>query len=402
MRITAPGRGGYRWVIFAVCFFWELVLMSLTLPDSLYVVPVTAALGFSRTQFTMVFSIRSVTQLACNMLYGRLYRRFRVRPLMAAGAGFLVLGYLLYAQARQLWMFYLAAALVGVATGLISSASMTIILNSWFDRSSGIIFGVIFTGSSVGGAVLSSVIGRMIQRAGYSGSYLFTAVLAAGSAVPILLFARERPERSQAGMPESSGAKEPFWSLAVVRAALALCFVIGITVYPLEASISAHLTDRGFPPEFAANMLGAALLISAVGKVLLGVLYDRWGIKAAVMAGAGCFSLGAFLFILVDSRRMAYGFVFVFGLAIAEITTLVPFLAKAIFSRDGYSSYIGVFTATLSAGNTIGFSVMSSMFDRLGSYTAIVLIQIVLALAAAVLFCRAYDCCGHVRIRQSG
>ena len=312
-----------------------------------------------------------------------------------------VLGYLLYAQAGRLWVFYLAAVMVGVATGLISSASMTIILNSWFDRSSGIIFGVIFTGSSVGGAVLSSVIGRMIQQVGYSGSYLFTAVLAAGSAVPILLFARERPDRCQAGTPETSNAKEPFWSRAVVRAALALCFVIGLTVYPLEASISAHLIDRGFPSEFAANMLGAALLISAVGKVLLGVLYDRWGIKAAVMAGAGCFSLGALLFICIDSRWMAYGFVFVFGLAIAEITTLVPFLAKAIFSRDGYSRYIGIFTATLSAGNTIGFSVMSSMFDRLGSYTAIVLIQTVLALAAAVLFCRAHNSCGHVQARQS-
>lgn len=391
MSISGQKHSGYRWVIFAVCFFWELILMSLTLPDSLYVVPVTAALGFSRTQFTMVFSIRSVVQLVGNMLYGRLYRRFRVRPLMAAGAVFLVLGYVVYAQAEQLWMFYFAAGVVGIATSLISSSSMTIILNSWFDRSAGMIFGVIFTGSSIGGAVLSSVTGQMIQRLGYSGSYLFTAALAAGSAVPVLVFARERSDYTRPDVPDAPKPDEPFWGLPVVRMALVLCFVIGLTVYPLEASISAHLTDRGFPAEFGANMLGAALLISAIGKVLLGILYDRWGLKTAVVAGAGCFSAGALLFIAVHSRWMAYVFVFVFGLSIAEITTLAPFLAKSILSHDGYSRYIGVFTATLAAGNTIGFSVMSSMFDRTGSYTAIVLIQIVLALTAALFFCRSYD-----------
>lgn len=394
MSAAVLNRNGYRWVIFAVCFFWELILMSLTLPDSLYVVPVTTALGFSRTQFTIVFSIRSVVQLVCNLLYGRLYRRFRTRPLMAAGAVLLVLGYVMYARASQLWMFYLAALVVGASTSLISSSSMTIILNSWFSRSAGTIFGIIFTGSSIGGAVLSSVIGRMIQRFGYSGSYLFTAVLAAGSALPILLLACERPSRSQ---PEASGAPkpaEPFWGRTVVRTALALCFVIGLTVYPLEANISAHLIDRGFSAEFGANMLGAALMISAIGKVLLGILYDRWGLKAAVLSGAGWFAVGALLFLTIDSRWMAYIFVFIFGLAIAEITTIAPFLAKSILSADGYGGYIGVFTATLAAGNTIGFSVMSAMFDRMGSYTTIVLIQIVLALAAALLFCRAY---GHWR-----
>lgn len=150
----------YRWCIFAVCILWELVLSSLTLPDSVYVVPVTAALGFSRTQFTLVFSIRSMVQLAGSLCYGKLYQKYGTKPLMILGVGLLALGYFLYAGASSLWVFYLSAVAEGIATSLISASAMTIILGTWFDRSAGLIFGVIFAGSSIGGAALSSLAGK--------------------------------------------------------------------------------------------------------------------------------------------------------------------------------------------------------------------------------------------------
>lgn len=351
----------YRWCIFAVCILWELVLSSLTLPDSVYVVPVTAALGFSRTQFTLVFSIRSMVQLAGSLCYGKLYQKYGTKPLMILGVGLLALGYFLYAGASSLWVFYLSAVAEGIATSLISASAMTIILGTWFDRSAGLIFGVIFAGSSIGGAALSSLAGKAIAAFGYSRSYFYTGVLAIVSALPILIFAFERTSAAQA----SSAEKAPVMTLRrflgdrMVRCALALCFAVGLTIYPMEASISAHMTDRGFAPEFGANMLGAALLISAAGKILHGVIYDRCGIRAAACAGMGCFAVGA-----------------------------APFLAKSLLRAEEYGTYIGFFSAVVAAGNTVGFALMNACFDRLHTYTPYVIAQILLAVAATAVFCR--------------
>lgn len=399
-KISAPS--GYQWVIFAVCFFWEMIFMSLTLADSVYVVPVTTALGFTRTQFTMVFSIRSIVQLAGNLLYGKLYSRFHTKPLMVVGSACMVLGYLLYSRSTALWMFYLAAGIVGIATSLMAASSMTVILNSWFDQSAGLVFGLVFTGSSIGGSVLSAVMGKVIARVGYANSYRLTALLALLSALPVLLLAYERRNGPVSRETAGAGAAElpfrDFLRQRIVQAGLILCFVIGLTIYPVEASISAHLTDRGFSAEFAAGILGAALLFSALGKVLLGVLYDRFGLAAAVAAGTGCFVLGAALFIRMDQVWQVYVFAPIFGLAIANITTLSPFLTKCILSGENFGRYIGVFTAVTAAGNTVGFAVMSGCFDRFGTYTGIVLVQILIYLGATLLF---LQCWNHRKITQS-
>lgn len=384
-------RSGYRWVIVGICFFWELVFMSLTLADSVYVVPVTTALGISRTKFALVFSIRSFVQLIGSLLYGKLYERFHAKPLMILGTLFMVAGYFLYSEADSLAVFYLAAALVGVATSLMSAASLTIVLNSWFDRSAGLIFGIVFTGSSIGGAIFSAVMGRVIAAVGYANSYRLTALLAAVSALPVLIFACERagsaaePQKKM----ECRDVKKTF--PVPVRLAVVLCFVIGLTVYPVEASISAHLTDRGFSPAFAAGMLGGALLCSSLGKVLLGAVYDWRGLNASILMGAVTFILGAVAFVLMRQTWMAYLFAFVFGLSIANITTIAPFLTRSLFRQEEYGSYIGLFTAVTAAGNTIGFAAMSAFYDMFGSYSGIVVVQIAVYAGAALLFCRSFS-----------
>ena len=77
---------GYRTVIFILCFFWELILLSIALPDSVYQLPVTEALGVSRTEFSLIFSIRSVTTLLGNLVYGRIYRRWGTGRMMLCGS----------------------------------------------------------------------------------------------------------------------------------------------------------------------------------------------------------------------------------------------------------------------------------------------------------------------------
>lgn len=363
--------------------------MSLTLADSVYVVPVTQSLNFSRGQFTLVFSIRSVVQLLGNLVYGRLYDRLGVKPLMGIGAACMVGGYLLYASAKTLWVFYLAAAIVGVATAFMSSSSLTIVLNSWFDHSAGLVFGMVFTGSSLGGGVISSLMGWILARVGYAQSYRLTALTAALSALPVLLLVREKPtapcrRASVEPQPKDEAPK------SLIGAGLGLCFAIGLTVYPVEASICAHLTDRGFSPEFAAGILGAALLCSAIGKVALGGIYDRWGLKAMVLVGAGCFLAGAVQFLRVRTTGEAWVLAVVFGLAIANITTVAPFLTKGIFSAREYGRHIGLFTAVTAAGNTVGFTVMNTAFDILGNYTLTVLMQMGIFAVSALVFCWCY------------
>lgn len=380
----------YRGVIFVVCFFWELILLSIALPDSVYLVPVTEALGIGRTEFNLIFSIRSVTMLLGSLVYGRIYSRFGSKRMMICGTALMVTAYLIYSQASAIWMFYIGAVVFGIGNSLMSATTLTVIMNSWFTRSAGLLMGIVFAGSSFGGALLSPLAAKNIERFGYSGSYLFTAGLAFVCALPILLFAYERnPEQGEASR---SNVKETlsmhdFIRMPVVHAALALCFVLGLTIYPMEVSIAAHLVDRGFPAAFSASVLGMALLLSAPGKILLGSIFDRFGVNATIYCGFGFFIGGAVLFMVMNSYVLVYAFVVIFGLSIASIVSFAPFLAKTILSAQDYGVYAGIFGAVASAGNTVGFVVMSRTYDVTGSYIPYVIAQIVLVVLSTAWCC---------------
>ncbi|MBR5502151.1 MAG: MFS transporter [Oscillospiraceae bacterium] len=170
-------------------------------------------------------------------------------------------------------------------------------------------------------------------------------------------------------------------------AALALCFVLGLTIYPMEVSIAAHLADRGFPADFSAGVLGLCLLVSAVGKILLGSLYDKYGINTTVITGFGFFIGGAVLFMVMDSYLLVYAFIAVFGMAVSCIVSFAPFLAKSILPAQDYGAYAGVFSAVVAAGNTVGFVAMGRSYDLLGSYIPYVVLQIALVVVSTVWCC---------------
>ena len=385
---------GYRTVIFILCFFWELILLSIALPDSVYQLPVTEALGVSRTEFSLIFSIRSVTTLLGNLVYGRIYRRWGTGRMMLCGSALMAAAYVLYSQANSIWLFYVGAVIYGAGNTMMSATTLTVIMNSWFTRAAGLLMGIVFAGSSFGGALLSPLAAKNIARFGYSGSYLFTAGMAVVCALPILLFAYERRQETLPAAEEETPLQKQqplswrgFFSLPVVPAALALCFVLGLTIYPMEVSIAAHLADRGFPADFSAGVLGMCLLVSAVGKILLGSLYDKYGINATIIAGFGFFLGGAALFTVMNSYLLVYAFIAVFGMSIASIVSFAPFLAKSILSAQDYGAYAGLFSAVVAAGNTVGFIAMGRSYDMLGSYIPYVVLQVVLVVVSTVWCC---------------
>ena len=387
----------YRTVIFILCFFWELILLSIALPDSVYQLPVTEALGVGRTEFSLIFSIRSVTTLLGNLVYGRIYRRWGTRRMMLCGTALMVTAYVLYSQANSIWLFYVGAVIYGAGNTLMSATTLTVIMNSWFSKAAGLLMGIVFAGSSFGGALLSPLAAKNIARFGYSGSYLFTAGMAFVCALPILLFAYERKQENPSpAAAEEDAAPLPkrqplswrgFFGMPVVPAALTLCFVLGLTIYPMEVSIAAHLVDRGFPADFSAGVLGMCLLVSAVGKILLGSLYDKYGINLTVITGFGFFIGGAVLFMVMDSYLLVYAFIAVFGMSVACIVSFAPFLARSILSAQDYGVYAGLFAAVAAAGNTVGFVVMSGTYDMLGSYIPYVVLQILLVVVSTVWCC---------------
>jgi len=184
----------YRWVIAITCFVTFFLVLGLgNSPHSLYIVPVTENFGFTRGDFSLVFSIITGAGLIIQLFYGVIVQRVGVRMVISIGTILVPIGYFLFSRATTLLMFYLGAVLVGIGLAFASITSVSILVNNWFDKGQGTILGVISAGSGFGGSLFTMIIGKYIAAHGFQNAYLLTAIILAFAVLPVILFIRSKP-----------------------------------------------------------------------------------------------------------------------------------------------------------------------------------------------------------------
>ena len=91
-----------------------LVLGLCNAPKSLYVQPVTEALGISRSAYSITDSCRFAATAVMNLFFGVLVARFGPRKLIAAGFVCAVAALVLFSVAENVWVFYAGGVLLGL------------------------------------------------------------------------------------------------------------------------------------------------------------------------------------------------------------------------------------------------------------------------------------------------
>jgi MFS family permease len=165
-----------------------------------------------------------------------------------------------------------------------SNVTINILINRWFFRNTGVLFGFIFTVSSIGGTLFNLLIGNVIEDCGYRDAYRLTGAL---RLCCWLFFFSPCETANRGGNRTSDDVLEEGLLLrdacrtAVFRLSLAGMVVIGAVITPVLSTIAANIVDQGYPLVFAASMLSLFYVANAALKVPLGILADRLGLKWA-------------------------------------------------------------------------------------------------------------------------
>ena len=81
--------------------------------NALFVDPVTAALGVSKTSLMLYSTIATITTMIAMPIVGRLYRRFPIKPLMIVGTVFGASALFLYSLSSTVYQFYIGGFMAG-------------------------------------------------------------------------------------------------------------------------------------------------------------------------------------------------------------------------------------------------------------------------------------------------
>jgi MFS family permease len=390
----------YRWVIFGVCFliFFAMVGVAVA-PFSLYIVPVTEQFGFSRGDFTIIFTIKTVVGVIIQLALWGIIKRVGLRGVMVIGSLVVPMGFFFFAQATTLWMYYLGGLFVGIGFSLLSITPITLLIDQWFEKGEGLILGLISAGSGFGGALFTRVIGERIVAQGFQSAFLLSTIILTATAIPVFLFVRSKPEEKAEKdqvQPEIDGFDPPTGSeipsdigetikKGPLWLALLAVFLIGMVIHPVILSTPAYLIDKGYDAIFGATISGAVFLVLAFAKIFLGFMHDRLGIRTSFLISMGSFVASTLFLVMASSPWMVWAFALFSGTGAATLAVLIPLYARDLLGQHNYRHLLGVFVAVVSAGVGVGTPLINYVYDLSGSYGWMIAIYGAIGLIALLL-----------------
>ena len=390
-----------RWV-YAIVGVIVLLFAGLVYAWSVLSTPIAAEFAdWSKAQLSMTFTIVMIMfcigSLLCGLLTGKLSAKMAVR----IGAVLFLLGFFLASRTQSLAMLYIGfGVLCGLSSGLCYNAVMSTMVR-WFPDRPGLISGVLLMGFGGG----SFIIGKLYQAwtpveiGGWRASFLVMGiiifvVLAICSfffVAPGADFVAPAAKNSKAAVKIAGKEYKPLemvkkpsfwlyyvWAIALSAAGLALISQASSVVWEASASQTAGAV---------ATIVGLISICNALGRVLFGGMYDKYGRSLSMQLVNILFIITSGVLILALAAKSVVVVIIGFilgGLAYSGITPTNSAFCRAYFGPVNYPVNFSLINSNLIFAS-FGSTVSGALFDASGSYN--VTFFLIIGLAVVGILC---------------
>ena len=280
----------------------DLLLMlfaGITYSWSVFIGPLEAEFGWTRPQTSLAFTISSLMVTTAAMLAAYMARKLQVRGVLILAAVCTFTGFVSASRLQHLWqlyVFYSFFAFFGV--GIVYNQVVATVVR-WFRDKSGLVTGCMLMCYGIGSMILSPLCSAIVQRAGWRTAFFLLGcvggvLMLAGSF--IVRYPNEREEQELPalvirGLPEaegSAGLNNDSTPADMIRTSAFWFFVFwNLSVASIGLAMSSHASPIaqgiGLSVTTAGIFAGIISLCNGIGRVVLGVVFDRIGYHRTMM-----------------------------------------------------------------------------------------------------------------------
>ena len=389
----------YGWVVLAcICLAGFARQGPAVATLSVFVVPMTDAFGWSRTEIAGAVSLGGVLAAVVSPMIGPVLDRRGARLILCLAVLSTGLATMALSLTQSLLVFYLLFCFARMVWAGPYDLGLYGALNNWFvarrARATSIA-----TLAQMSGLVALPIIAQLAMHDGgwrHGWVAIGTTALAVGF-LPVWLFVVRRPEdvglqpdRIVTGGAAPAAVEPRFSRAAAMRtAAFWLLSLYTVLVFPVQAGVSLHqaphLIERGFSALLAATVISFFSAMSAVASFSIGFLPRRWPLRYVMSLAAVLLASGTLGLIGVHAVEWAYLFAGLFGLGIGGVMTLLPMAWADYFGRESYGAIRGVALSLQVLAQAAGPVASGMLRDASGNYTgSLILFGVLAAMAAGV------------------
>ena len=337
--------------------------------------------GWTRAAISASFTFNVLITGILAIFIGRLTDRFGARIIVAGCGLFLGLAYILTSRLQSLTQFYLFYGIlggIGMSGMIVPMMSLVI---RWFVKRRALMSGILVAGPGFGIITIPLFSSYLISLWGWRLSYLILGVMVLVIILGTAYYLRREPgelglspygaeEKSRedrlagvAGLTFGEAFRtRQFWMMNLVS------FCDHFLVNTMVVHIVIHARDLGIPATEGASILSLAAGVSIPGRILMGGLADRVGIRIAFLICLGNALLAFLILLFATGLGPLYLFAIFMGISLWSTGGLLsPFMAE-VFGPKAHATLFAFAIFAGSLGSATGPVMAGYFFDITGSY----------------------------------
>ncbi|KAJ7025652.1 major facilitator superfamily domain-containing protein [Mycena alexandri] len=226
------------------------------------------------SQISWIGSVQHAMIFIFALFVGRLFDIGYYRVLFAAGGALILLATFLVPQCTEYWQFLLCQGFcIRIGSGLMFCAMITVVTH-WFQKRRGFALGVTSCGGAIGATVQPIILRQLIDRVGFPWAVrTLGLILLFFLAISNLCIARRLPPvKAPGGLLGLHVFRNAAFSIFCVATLISLLGLFTMSTY-----ISSSALTFGISPGFVFYLVAIVNFSAGVGRVISGLLGDRYG-----------------------------------------------------------------------------------------------------------------------------
>ena len=397
IKKSDPAFIGWRMV--AVAFFVDFIAVGFFFYSyGVFFKAIATEFGDSRLGVSIGTTVTMGVGAVLAPFIGQALDRYPLKNIIAIGAISMGSGFFLLGFVESPLQFYMVLGIfIGFGSGAMGQLATSKLVSNWFVMKRGTALGIAATGISVSGVVMPAISALIIAEFGWRNGFITYGLITWLVVVPVVLkLVISRPE-DRGLLPDGATEKT---SLAPPRAKLKtreflanrvfwfLTITIGL-LFCIQSATLIHmvprLTDQGLSLVSASYIASATAFFGIIGKLVYGILVDRWDVRHALWLGIA-FQVAGQLLMFAEDRPMTFLLgACLFGFGMGGVVPMQGAVVGAAFGRDSFGKVLGAMRPPMSVIHLLGVPFAGWVFDVNGTYQPAFLAFLGLYLITAIM-----------------
>jgi len=396
----------YAWVILAVCFLVSTLIAGINTSFGVFLVPLSREFGWSAGAISFAYSLFMLVNGLSAFGVGRLGDKYGSRLVFFIGGLVFGLALLLTSHMTEVWHLYLwYGVLAGIGRSPLN-VTLVAMVSRWFSKARGLAMGIVNSGTGAGSSLFTPLTNYLIVAFSWQDAYIIMAGMVWVFLTAAVLLLRDdprdmgylpygeeedrpQPARTVKAPSPKRVAKGPdwelgeavrtlqFWELAILHFCCCMCHAIPLV------HVVPYAIRSGLSPATAASVLAAIGVFSFLGRIMWGILADRWGPKPAYVLAV--FQQGLMMLWLIGTSHPLMFFLFAFFWGIGYGGAMPPYalFVKDYYGLKSFGAIYGGIMVLASLGMAAGGYLGGLLYDLSGSYQPAWILSLVAGVVTA-------------------